>query len=654
VPSGTAMAFQCPDGAPPPCRTAPRDTDAILVRPIVYRGPPAQAWLADATTELIRIAVDNLAGWRVVPPAEGARATTVITGNVVVLGEQIRLHLELADARTRRVLASSNRSAVLGVPTAAIDSAAVDLARERIATHGSVGLRRQAAEFTTLSQAALRAYLAADRAWREGRVREAVDSIVAALNADSMFGLARYRLYVMGAGGAAGRVRIGTTTIRGSFNASSWAWQIRDHLPPRQRDVIETVQAMANGRPDVLLLGEALAARYPDDPDAQYTAGETGFHCGFSRASRERGYQYLRRALALDSALAEAYTHVVEYLAESGDTAQAFRVLARARGRFPGYGISKSLEVAMRVGLRGADPRRLADSMFAAEGDDAAMLIYLGADDRMGRLRPDDPGWFITHSGRIYETLGAAGRPILASQIAATEQSILLVQQGRVRDAWRHVDSMNVLPGSDDLHRDIFTVFNSAETGTRNMETRAALAQLDTIAQRGQYEPSKVAFLRGRWAFASGDTAALDRAITSARALNSRFSEGMEGWRALLAGDSAAARLHLRSAIARRSYGWEPEWPERAMAVTLAELDLVSGDPAAADRDLELLWLGRDGISYAARTEPLRWRIALARGDTATARRIIRQYLQFHGNADPEYQPQNDAARRLLATLEGR
>jgi multidrug resistance efflux pump len=87
------------------------------------------------------------------------------------------------------------------------------------------------------------------------------------------------------------------------------------------------------------------------------------------------------------------------------------------------------------------------------------------------------------------------------------------------------------------------------------------------------------------------------------------------------------------------------------MVLTLARLELAAGDPVAAERALDLIYLGRDGLFYRAEADELRAASAQARGDRETARRALQSMLSLWAGADAELQPRVASARAELARL---
>jgi len=636
------MVAQCPDGAPPPCRARPRDENVVAIQQFAYRGPAEHQWLGDGATELVRIALDGLGDWRAVDASGTPRAATIVTGTVMVLGPQLRIALELRQAAGRRLLGSTERRGALGAPGPALDSAAADLARIRFGLPGSRVLRQNLAEYAATNTRALRAYLAAERLTREGRFQESSDSLMAAIGADSSFGLAWYRLYV-------------SMTAFARQPRFLYRWQPAQialrharGIPPRERLILETAAAMGQGQRALAIANaRVLTERYPDDANALYTAGEVLVHVDLSRDAMERAAVLFESAVAADSALPELYLHAAELLA-TRDSTKAWRVIERGIQRFPDFRMLYAVRLAMQSVLRGS-----------AEPDEAMMrqrrwwdLVYRAADEEVPRMLARDPRASLEASIRLYTVLGRSEMEPLARLVAASEMAVLDAARGRVARALQRIDSLRPFwPNEPEV--DVFTILVTAQHGIRLDRARAALSRLDSLTA-GEWQAG-AASLASRYGVMARDTAELARSARFFRrfsgAVNQMLADGADGWLALMRGDSAGARRLLDRALAVRTYGWDPKWPERHMALTLAELNLAAGDADGAEQALSLFHLGRDGVLYAAQAEELAARVARARNDPPAERRALMNVVELWENADPELQPRVAAARARLAEL---
>src|SRR5512142_123362 len=143
------LRAQCPDGSPPPCRPTeaarfPIDSDAIAILPFRVSGPPEAQYLREGMLDLMSVALDGFAGWRVIQPrtllrqvgtgtealdvaraarlARDAGAARFVLGSVVTLGPELRVQAELYESTRGVALASVRARGTLALPGPVADS----------------------------------------------------------------------------------------------------------------------------------------------------------------------------------------------------------------------------------------------------------------------------------------------------------------------------------------------------------------------------------------------------------------------------------------------------------------------------------------------------------------------------------------------------
>jgi TolB-like protein len=327
----SALFAQCPDGSAPPCRvtaTTPArvaiDSNAVAILPFRVSGPPETQYLREGMLDLLSVALDGFAGWRVIQPraflrqvntnagpmnvpqasrlAREAGAGTFVLGNVVALGPELRVQAELYESARGTSLASVRARGSVALPAPVADSIAGGLARRRLALHGGA-TRHALEEYTTTSPVALQAYLVAEQLARHARWQEAAESLTVAIGLDSTFALASYALYRAITWGNSGpifqRASDRAITPYSIEDVIQAAIRHLDRAPPRQRRLLEF--AAATNRAESLRLADGLTQDYPDDADAWLERGDAYFHVGLqSGESPTRSLESLQRAIALD------------------------------------------------------------------------------------------------------------------------------------------------------------------------------------------------------------------------------------------------------------------------------------------------------------------------------------------------------------------
>jgi serine/threonine-protein kinase len=185
-----------------------------------------------------------------------------VLGNVSAIGNQVRIDASLYDGAPAQPAVVSQAS-VSGDTTQLfelVDRLAGDL---MVRQRRGVGSRLlQTAATTTRSLPALKSYLDAEQQLRRGQFDSALAGFQQAVALDSTFALAYYREAVA----AAWSNR--TALIRPNTDR---AVLLADRLSARDRRLLESFAALADGKPDEAEQGyQAVLQDYPDDLEAQW------------------------------------------------------------------------------------------------------------------------------------------------------------------------------------------------------------------------------------------------------------------------------------------------------------------------------------------------------------------------------------------------
>jgi tetratricopeptide (TPR) repeat protein len=163
------------------------------------------------------------------------------------------------------------------------------------------------ASVTTSSLPALRAWLEGEVHYRHGRVNAAVAAYERALDADSTFAFAYYRL-----GAVYGWVE-GVGSEQGG-EAFAQAMRLVDRLPPRQAAIVRATHFERLRDPEAAAgILERLVRSYPDYADAWYELGDFYYHLGrWIPVSLEDARRCFERAAALDPDFAPYRIHLID------------------------------------------------------------------------------------------------------------------------------------------------------------------------------------------------------------------------------------------------------------------------------------------------------------------------------------------------------
>ncbi|HEX6309517.1 MAG TPA: tetratricopeptide repeat protein [Longimicrobiales bacterium] len=204
--------------------------------------------------------------------AREAGAGAYLTGSVHVAGGRMRVDVawhELASGgseRVWRVRAEDDTTALFSV----VDRLAADLLSRRFARGASAASVRIAAR-TTTSLEALKEYLRAEEALREGRFNLALEGFERAIEADTGFALAYYRAAFT----AATAFGVGTTQLP-ARRLGEEALLRRDRLPEHDREIVDALVAWRTGRADEAeAIYRDVLMEHPDDPEALFGLANT-------------------------------------------------------------------------------------------------------------------------------------------------------------------------------------------------------------------------------------------------------------------------------------------------------------------------------------------------------------------------------------------
>ena len=197
---------------------------------------------------------------RVLEVARALGAGQAVTGHVSAAGPTLRIQAELVPTGSDSAPPLS-RAAVEGDSAelfALVDRLAAELLAERTRGPGFRLLRTAA--FTTRSLPALKSYLKAEQHFRAVRIDSAVGGFRAAVEADTGFALAEYRLAVAALwGNRAAQID----------PALDRALRLAERLPERDRRLVSALDAFRRGAPDSAERRyRAILRDYPDDLEA--------------------------------------------------------------------------------------------------------------------------------------------------------------------------------------------------------------------------------------------------------------------------------------------------------------------------------------------------------------------------------------------------
>lgn len=435
--------------------SAPRGVADLAVLPFQLVGSAGDADLARDLWQLTTLNLQGLEGLKVIPPAQAARfgplaagpaadgshdglnAVSIARGTVVSWGDRLVLRLAVEDSTGRPL----GEARVGGSPTGlyrTADSAALALV-EILVPHLASSYRRLEAVHTDDFRA-LRAFLQGEDAFNSNAWSRAEDQYRAALDEDSTFALAKWRLWYVHNWRLAGEERIDLERL------------YREHA-----DELGTVDAAllraralppGPARIDSL---ESVARRLGHSSYPWFLLGDEHYHRGpLAGGSLEEAARYLAEAAARDPDHAPAYEHGVMVLTRLGrreEALEALRQLQRtAAPPTPGepLHIPTFLEQAVHERFLPEEALKTRDHLIDPTDPTLASSLMLVA--RMG-LSFDVPEAQRALGVRLVE----AGRGAATARVQGHRaQALALLVLGRPRAALGHLDSVAALgvPGA--------------------------------------------------------------------------------------------------------------------------------------------------------------------------------------------------------------
>lgn len=647
------------------------ETDVVAVLPFHVVGDGVELW-REGLVDLLAMALDGTGQFRASDPravlnrwrksvgtveelpepevaaevAGSLRAGRMILGSVIRTGpHSVRVAAELYSVRWLRKLASAAVEGPEDDITTLTDRLTVDLLKEAWTDGKAADVRVSA--ITTTSIHALRAYLEGEQAFRRSQFVEAQHAFTRAVEADSIFVVAWYRLalaYGWHFGAAAAEV-------------PRYLVQAERHsegLPERDRLLILGHKLLyVDGDIAAIPLFGNLASRYPDDVEAWYGLGEALFHIGSLAGNpMTAAVEPFERAWALDASFAPALLHLIEVAYFEGDSTRGSRwthdYLALDSTSL--WAQSYQLLTPLLFGPP-------SDSTAAANALDTAGAVLLSR--ARGRLRGPGPPL------PLFEQLALAAAhprfPKPARGTALWDLGVRYLQHGRIADA---VDAIQrAIPlSAGDLEDDALYLFLTVR-GLGLASDSASLNLVEGLTRKLAY-PAQSPWLarqrarEGRLREAQVGLAYIDRAADSMVAAGDSVSgRSVQGAAWVIRAYMAEARGHEDSTIAylqRAIPMMNPMIPATPMSIRdLERYYLATALEERGDEEEALSIYGSlywtpwlEALGYWRRAE-----LHDRRGERAEALRYYALFLKLWASADAPLQPAVQSARQAIERL---
>jgi serine/threonine-protein kinase len=423
------------------------DPDLVAVAPFDVLAPGLELW-REGLVDVLSRNLDGAGPLRTVAPSLvvkrwsgrvepgavtdlgrrlGARLT--ISGRVMSAGrDSVRVTTTLMDTEGSRAIAEVEVRDLGERMDRIADTLTVRLLRELGRTRPIGAVRLTSLGSTSLP--ALKAFLQGERWYRHTDWDSAIAYYQRAVALDSNFTLALRRIAT-----AMGWQRTGVDSLGRALHLRAGA--LNHGLSPRDSLLVaaDSLSAALYGFVQDTLFHtharrlhatvEEAIARYPDDPEAWYAAGEARFHFGFAPsapATWDAALDAFDRSIALDSAFGPAYIHPVDLGLRLGGPELARRYIGRYLALDPkdinAQGI-RFLDRLLEPGLDSADIVQLVDSVgpdvlrhasaigFWEDSASTALKVMRAA-TRKGATPANSPAFTLMLRGRLREAREAA------------------------------------------------------------------------------------------------------------------------------------------------------------------------------------------------------------------------------------------------------
>jgi serine/threonine-protein kinase len=554
-------------------------------------------------------------------------AGRLVLGSVVGAPQQLTLSASVYAAPGGEELATASVSGAIEELPSLIDR----LTAEIVSLEAGEAQDRLDA-LTTTSQPALLAYLSGMSSYRRGQYRDATESFVAAVQADSTFALAA--LYM---GEANGMVIGGVPGAAG--RAAPIVRAHRDRLGPRDLAYSRFLVPDSGDSRTALQRWEAAVTQLPDRPEAWYYLGDQLFHNGAWRGwdgFLGRSKEAFSRAVALDSTYFATRQHLMWIAQVEGDTAFVRQETIRYLETESTGAVAEEFRFQLAFLERdSAAIRRLDAQLESITNETLEGLTYLWHVDVWSFDMPT--------AHHAAEVLVRRATTPAARSSALNRQYYVAMNAGRPRQGNAVIEARSPITPVPD-QQILGSLFWD---GDESAAARAA----QSIAAMASPTPAQT-YALALWRLSRGDREGPRSAVRRLRAPGAPVGDSVRAWvlEAQLAHVESSPRADSLLSVLDAGLGRNTAWLSTG-TIALARLYEARGDlPPALATTRRVLWnIGGDVYSSTFLRDE--GRIAAKLGLRDDAIRAYTRYLQMRAAPEPELQPQVDSVRAELTAL---
>lgn len=632
----------------------------VAVLPFRTTGPGLDVW-REGVPELLATNLEGATGLRKIDPsslfdqtglasadggdpealivaARPTGAAFAVTGSVVGHGADVRLTAQAYDLGAGRRLGTASVDGPADSLLSLVDALSVEILRGGLLPGDPELPNFDVGRVTTRSLPALRHYVEGERAYRRSQWQDAIHHFTAAVEADSTFPLALYRLSLA-------HQQDGSSQAAREYGARALA--LADRLPERERLLLKGQALRLEGDPAVIDTLAFLVARYPDDVEAWQRYGASLLRFGPVRLRDGASFRRpMTRAVELNPHFGPAYPDLIEEAFARRDSADLARWLEGYKNIDDTSDYCIGYDFAYRLRWGSDEVREEAVAALDTLHSDPLACVAISltydptADDEyelVNREREERGSWTTIHGNALYN------------------HATYLVSRGRFRESMDYVARFGSEIADASLEPEARAEWGlisagaldpaEARPGLQAVDHPIALFWLGAIAVGEDDRATATAYADSliRLAEAADDP----RAASDQRA----FAGTIRGLVALAAGRPDEAADMLEAALPGlpiQRVGHAAQYRARYL---LAEAYLEGGEPAEAMRVADsFTYIARD---YRTHVELLKARASEQLGDREAARRHYANVVEWWEDADPEIQALREAAREALDRLAG-
>ena len=564
-------------------------------------------------------------------------AGSVLVGSVVAAGPTVRINAELTSV-TGEALARAQVNGPSDNLIALVDSLSLALLRDIWRSKEPMPSLHVGA-ITTNSVDAIRSFLSGEKAYREARWDSAIAFFSRAVELDSTFALANFRLAL--AYGWTG----GWQTPH-SISATRAAVRFANRLPERDRALLTGYNLFTQARLEAVDSMRRYLAAYPKDPDGWFMLADAQYHMnsllGLTPAQLRAPFDSVIR---LDPTLVPAYIHPIENSLMHRDSASYARY-TRVLDSAVGDAESAQFMVAGRA-VWGPDR----DSAFKELANAQVGLLATAAMSEYYAPEPDLSTMDDMLQLQLTRMMGT--QPQVVGQIMLSRIAVL-IGLGKLKDTKVLADSLMALNREFGLTAMLQPVF-------AGLVPADSVQQVVTMLERAPLIYPPVAMTRANIELSRGNHAGakrvLDEALKQTGELYTPEFKALlrayRGWAEVVAGDTAAGLRTIDQGL-KESGNLGINWASSNLRFHYAGI-LASRDETR-DRGIGLLqntFNGGPDIMYLPLTFLLAGRALEDAGRRTEAAEAYSQFIRLWREADPSLQGRVEEAKEGLKRVTG-